>query len=73
MAQTDESVPDLVWWFSEYAEFEDFVGIGEERINVLVEGLRDRGISRYIINRLLKANGMRHGPTNSVEEAEGTW
>ena len=60
-------IPDEQGWFSEYAEFEDFVGIGEERVTKLADNLRGR-ISVYLINRLLKANGLPHGPTNTREE-----
>jgi len=64
---TDLSVPDFEWWHSPYAESEDFVGIGTTRIRKLVAALRKDGESSYIINRLLKDNGMPHGPTNRRE------
>jgi hypothetical protein len=63
---TDETVPDEVWWFSGFAEFEDFVGIGRERVGKLAVSLRGR-VSPYIINRLRKANRLKHGPTNTTE------
>ncbi len=64
---TDESIPDEKWWYSPYAEFEDFVGIGEERTRQLVEKLGRHGMSEFILNRLLKANGLPHGPCNTQE------
>lgn len=63
----DESIPDIDWWFDDYAEFEDFVGIGEKRVLTLAEQLKGR-VHIYLINRLLKANGLPHGPCNSKEE-----
>ena len=62
----DQTVPDDEWWFSPYAEFEDFIGIGEERVKNLAKDLKDR-VSPYAINRLLKLNGLPHGPTNTME------
>ncbi len=64
----DESVSDLEWWGSDYAEFEDFVGIGERRVRTLVSGLRMRGESEFVVNRLLRANGLPHGPCNKKEK-----
>ena len=61
-----EDIPDEAWWFSPYAEFEDFVGIGDRRVRKLARALTGR-VSPYVINRLLKANGMPHGPTNMTE------
>jgi len=68
-SRSDTTVPDIEWWFSGWAESEDFVGIGEERVNTLVAGLRRSGVSEFLINRLLKDNGMPHGPCNAVEAA----
>ncbi len=62
----DESVSDETWWFSPHAEFEDFVGLGEERVKNLVKEIRDK-VSPYVINRLLHANEMPHGPRNTME------
>jgi len=62
----DQTVPDDEWWFSPYAEFEDFIGIGEERVKNLAKDLKDR-VSPYTINRLLKSNGLPHGPRNMKE------
>lgn len=62
----DQTVLDEVWWFKEWSEFEDFVGIGEERVKALARNLHGK-TSSYIINRLLKANGLPHGPTNTKE------
>ena len=62
----DESVPDETWWFSPYAEFEDFIGLGEERVKSLAKELEGR-TSSYVINRLLHANNLPHGPTNTME------
>jgi hypothetical protein len=62
----DQTVSDIDWWFSDWAEFEDFVGIGPERTQVLAEQLQGR-VSGYLINRLLKANNLPHGPTNEKE------
>ncbi|MFA5766490.1 MAG: hypothetical protein WC919_01015 [Candidatus Paceibacterota bacterium] len=59
----DRSVPDHVWWFSDFAEFEDFVGIGEERAIALAEKLDDYGYSQTIIARMLTANNV---PLNKV-------
>jgi hypothetical protein len=59
----DRSVPDHVWWFSEFAEFEDFVGIGEERAIALAEKLDDYGYPQTIIARMLTANNI---PLNKV-------
>lgn len=66
----DESIPDEVWWFNEFAEFEDFVGIGEVRAKKLAEALKKKGVDSYSINRMLQANGCPHGPTNASEEYE---
>ncbi len=63
----DESISDIDWWFNPWAEFEDFVGIGEQRVRQLAVNLGNK-VSIYIINRLLKANGLPHGPTNATEE-----
>jgi hypothetical protein len=63
----DQSIPDSKWWDSQYSEFEHFVGIGEERVAALAAFLRNRG-DRYIANRLLEANGMKHGPRNTREK-----
>ena len=65
----DQTIPDSEWWDSPYAEFEHFVGIGEERIIVLATFLQNRG-GRFIANRLLAANGMKHGPRNITEIAQ---
>jgi hypothetical protein len=62
----DKSVPDIDWWFSDYASFEDFVGIGEERVVALAEQLHGGGLT-FTANRLLKANGLEHGPCNTSE------
>lgn len=62
----DESVSDIDWWFSEYASFEDFVGIGNERVLALAEQLLGGGLT-FTANRLLKANGLPHGPCNTSE------
>lgn len=62
----DQTVSDEKWWFSPYADFEDFVGIGEARVKTLAKELEGR-VSPYVINRLLKANGLPHGPTNTKE------
>ena len=62
----DETYPDEEWWFKELSVFEDFVGIGEERVKALAKNLHGK-TSPYIINRLLKANGLPHGPTNTRE------
>jgi hypothetical protein len=52
----DQSVSDIEWWFSDFAEFEDFVGIGEERAIALAEELDDRGYPQVAIRRMLTAN-----------------
>ena len=62
----DTSVPDIDWWFFNYATFEDFVGIGRERTLALADQLRDRGWY-FQANRLLKANALPHGPCNTKE------
>lgn len=62
----DESVSDEIWWFSPHAEFEDFVDLGEERIKNLVKEIEGR-VSPYVINRLLHANKLPHGPRNTME------
>jgi hypothetical protein len=67
MPALDQGISDHVWWYSDFSEFEDFVGIGEQRIQDLAENLRRGGTSEFIINRLLKANGLKHGPCNSKE------
>ena len=70
----DESVSDIEWWFSDYAEFEDFVGIGEQRVMRLAFALkREHSVPGLTINRLLAANGLLHGPRNLKEatKAEG--
>ncbi len=61
-----ESVPDNQWWGSAYAEFEDFVGIGEERVTRLAAYLRSTGESEFIVNRLLAANNLPHGPCGAT-------
>lgn len=66
--RTDETIPDTEWWDYSYAEFEDFIGIGENRATELASFLRNRG-DRFAANRLLAANGMKHGPLNTVEAA----
>ncbi len=71
MPSTDHTIPDSVWWGSDYASFEDFVGIGVERVEALCRFLLGRGESVYIINRLRKANGLPHGPCNTLEEPNG--
>jgi hypothetical protein len=58
MAAIDKSIPDHVWWFSEFAEFEDFVGIGEERAIALAEKLDDYGYPQTPIKRMLVANNV---------------
>ena len=63
---TDLSVPDIDWWFSDYAEFEDFVGIGDKRVLALAEELSSASLT-FTANRLLKANGLPHGPCNTRE------
>jgi hypothetical protein len=63
----DQTVPDHQWWQSSYAEFEDFIGIGEERTKSLADKLTKDGASKYIINRLLAANNLPHGPCNAME------
>lgn len=67
MGYTDLSIPDQEWWYSTFAEFEDFVGIGAERATALADYLLCVG-ERYQANRLLEANGLPHGPTNAVED-----
>lgn len=62
----DETISDEEWWFSLFSDFEDFVGIGEVRVKTLLKELEGR-VSPYIINRLLKLNGLPHGPTNTKE------
>ena len=52
----DQSIPDVEWWFSDFAEFEDFIGIGEERAIALAERLDDLNQPQSIIKRLLVAN-----------------
>ena len=54
----DESIPDHVWWFSDFAEFEDFVGIGEERAIALAEKLDDLEYPQLCIQRMLTANNV---------------
>lgn len=54
----DQSISDYEWWFSDFAEFEDFVGIGEERVVALAEKLDDAGYSQVCIQRLLTANSV---------------
>ncbi len=68
MSQTDQSVPDIDWWFSPFAEFEDFVGISAERVEALCAALQQRGLHEYLINRLRKANHLPHGPCNAKED-----
>jgi hypothetical protein len=63
----DPNVSDIDWWFSDYASFEDFVGIGQERALALAERLHGGGLI-YTANRLLKANGLPHGPCNTSED-----
>jgi hypothetical protein len=65
----DQTIPDSKWWDSPYAEFEHFVGIGEKRVAALAAFLRRRG-ERFVANRLLAANGMKHGPRNITEVTE---
>lgn len=62
----DQTIPDTEWWDSPHAEFEHFVGIGEKRVAALAAFLRNRG-GRFVANRLLAANGMKHGPCNTRE------
>ena len=64
----DLSIPAIDWWFSDYASFEDFVGIEEERVLDLAERLHGGGLT-FTANRLLKANGLPHTPCNTKEEA----
>jgi hypothetical protein len=54
----DQSIPDHIWWFSEFAEFEDFANIGEERAIALAEKLDDYGYPQTIIARMLTANNV---------------
>lgn len=63
----DQTIPDEEWWFKEWSEFEDFVGIGHDRVISLSISLEGK-TSPYIINRLLKANGLPHGPTNTMDK-----
>lgn len=56
MSSTDQSIPDEKWWFNEFAEFEDFIGIGEERAIALAEKLDDLGYPQVCIKRMLVAN-----------------
>ena len=63
----DLTISDIDWWFSDYADFEDFVDMGEERVLTLAENLKKR-VSKYVVNRLLRANGLPHGPCNMKEE-----
>jgi len=58
MSTIDQSIPDHVWWFSDFAEFEDFVGIGEERTLALAEHLDEVHYPQVIIERLLRANNI---------------
>ena len=62
----DPNVSDIDWWFSDYASFEDFVGIGEERVTALAGQLHGAGLT-FTANRLLKANNLPHGPCNTSE------
>jgi hypothetical protein len=62
----DPNVPDIDWWFSDYATFEDFVGIEDERVLALAEQLHGAGLI-FTANRLLKANELPHGPCNTSE------
>ena len=62
----DETISDEEWWFSLFSDFEDFVDVGEARVKTLAKELEGR-VSPYAINRLLKANGLSHGPTNAKE------
>ena len=73
MCYKDQSVSDYSWWFSEFSEFENFVGIGEKRVRNLADRLRWQGVNEYIINRLLKANDLPHGPCNRREELLGNF
>ena len=63
----DESISDIDWWFNDFAEFEDFVGIGEVRVKKLAADLKGK-VHDYVINRLLKANALPHGPCNAKED-----
>ena len=58
MSSTDQSISDYEWWSSEFAEFEDFVGIGEERAIKLAEKLDDAGYSQVSIERMFNANNI---------------
>ena len=60
------SVSDFDLWLSDDSKFEDFVGIGRERTLTLAEQLR-RGGWTIEASRLLKANGLPHGPCNTSE------
>ena len=66
----DQTIPDEQWWFATYAEFEDFVGISPDRVRHLVQALQGK-VSSYELNRLLEANNLPHGPTNSAELMRG--
>jgi hypothetical protein len=59
---------DIELWLSDYAKFEDFVGIGKERVLALAEELRNRGWYAKA-NKLLKANGLQQGPCIAKEVA----
>jgi hypothetical protein len=61
---TDQTVPDEEWWWSCYADFEDFVGIGRERVLALARKLEDE-VSPVVVERLLKANGLQRNDLNS--------
>ncbi|MCK9558188.1 MAG: hypothetical protein M0R50_09140 [Candidatus Cloacimonetes bacterium] len=54
----DQSISDYKWWFSEFAEFEDFVGIGEDRALTLAIELDNVGYPQVCIERMLVANGL---------------
>ena len=59
---------DIELWLSDYAEFEDFIGLGDERVFDLAGELRKR--DRYAeANKLLKANGLQQGPCSAKEVA----
>jgi hypothetical protein len=66
-AVTDQTIPDEKWWYSDYAESEDFIGVGAARIRLLVANLKRNGESKFIINRLLHDNHMPYGLLNSAE------
>jgi hypothetical protein len=59
---------DIELWLSDYAEVEDFVGIGKERVLALAGELRKRGWYAEA-NGLLKANGLQQGPCTAKEVA----